>query len=889
MKTFLKIITVCLFVSCNLVVSQVTYSIDTEQVEHQIDINVYGQFLEHIYNSANNGLWGDMVWNRSFERLSGTSGDWHISENEIIQNSLNENVRLTFGDVVWQDYEINLQAKKTGGNEGFLVMFRANGDNFYWLNIAGWGNTQHAIEKGNVGGGRWSVYNNLTSPGSIVNNVWYDIRIRCEGNHFQVWFDGTLLFDFIDNNAHLTGQAGIGTWATSASYRNIVVSEIPSGNTIYNQLPEIGEAAFANWEKSANATIYKTQDALNSNFALQLTNNEASEAYIQQHDFNIIPQKYEGSIWAKGASGTSLSVSLNNGNSVLDQTTVITASNDWEKLNFELNSVTSTTNGSLKIRTSNTGTVLIDQVSLMGQDALDNNGFRPDLFQAVDDLQAPIIRWPGGCYVSAYFWKDAIGSQDNRVVYPMELWNDADVNSYGTDEFMTMCKMTGSEPLIVVNAGVLDRTCGVTIPKKLTPEQYLQDALDWMEYCNGDATTTWGAVRAANGHPEPYNVTFWEIDNETWSAGINAYVDIVKEFAPAMRTKYPDIKIIACGSGGYDYNWNETLLNECAHLIDYISVHHYENENNFKTGVATYETFIENLSNSISNSSNPNVEIYMSEWNLWGPIDWRIGLYAGGMLNMFERQGEKFTLGGPALWLRHTSANAWNNAFINFNNSDWFAAPNYVVMKLWREYYAPNYIKTGGFNNNLDAVATLSDDGNTMYFKVVNTAASNTNINLVVNNEFVPEMASVKSVASASIYDENTFLQPNKIGVSTLEAMVNNQNISFTAPAYSANVVMVKKDEALSTQALNSKLITFKNVPNPFQNKTKIIIRLKEGFQANLQIVDITGRVVKTIATGYLNEGLNEFNWETSNIKSGIYFCELQGAKTTSVIKMMVN
>ena len=128
---------------------------------------------------------------------------------------------------------------------------------------------------------------------------------------------------------------------------------------------------------------------------------------------------------------------------------------------------------------------------------------------------------------------------------------------------------------------------------------------------------------------------------------------------------------------------------------------------------------------------------------------------------MFERQGEKFTLGGPALWLRHSSANAWNNAFINFNNSDWFPAPNYVVMKLWREHYAPNYLNTEGSNTSLDAVSTMSADSSTVYFKVVNTSSNNINITLNLDDSFMPESATVKRISSPSIYDENTFSDPD--------------------------------------------------------------------------------------------------------------------------------
>src|SRR5574341_1450163 len=101
--------------------AQTVYTIHSDQVLHSVDEKIYGQFLEHIYNSVNNGLWGDLIWNRSFERLSGASGSWSREGDEIVQSSLNENVRLLFGDVNWQNYEFTLQARKDGGAEGFLI------------------------------------------------------------------------------------------------------------------------------------------------------------------------------------------------------------------------------------------------------------------------------------------------------------------------------------------------------------------------------------------------------------------------------------------------------------------------------------------------------------------------------------------------------------------------------------------------------------------------------------------------------------------------------------------------------------------------------------------------------------------------------------------------
>ena len=179
------------------------------------------------------------------------------------------------------------------------------------------------------------------------------------------------------------------------------------------------------------------------------------------------------------------------------------------------------------------------------------------------DLRPPVIRWPGGCFASAYRWKDGIGPQHERGVYPRPIWDDLDVNSFGTDEFVAMCRQVGAEPLIVVNIGT-KRWNG-----EVQREAFLQEVCDWIEYCNGPADSKWGKVRAANGHPEPYRVKYWEIDNETWHMEAEAYAEAVRDFAPAMRKADPSIKLAACGSAGYGDGknglpWNQTIIDRCA-------------------------------------------------------------------------------------------------------------------------------------------------------------------------------------------------------------------------------------------------------------------------------------------------------------------------------------
>lgn len=788
------------------------FFVDTSNVVNTIDEKVYGHFLEHIYHSVNGGLWGDMVWNRSFENTyGGGDGVWSIEGSDLVQSSLATDVHMEFGDTAWTDYEINLEARKDGGNEAFLIVFRApDSDNFYWLNIGGWGNTQHAIEK-EVNGGRSNL---VTASGSVNTGQWYDIRIRCEGNNIQVWLDGSPLFDYTDTDSpYLTGEMGVGTWETQARYRNIEVTEIPGSAVLFSGLPTLPDTQYVAdfWESFGTGTFSLDSDSLNDDNSVKAIATSGSTG-LQQGDFKFTTQSYHGSVWVKGTMPAGLSVQFLDGETVLGQATLAAPTSSWAEYSFSITPSAGTEDGTLRINLLGAGTVYIDQVSMMAQDSIDTGGYRPDLLEAVDDLKPTIIRWPGGCFASAYFWKDGIGPQEDRSKYAINLWDDQDTNSYGTDEYLQMCEAIGAEPLIVVNTGLLNGTCGVSIPYKMTEAEYLQDVEDWMEYCNGDAgTTTWGAVRAANGHTAPYNVKYWEIDNETWSSGygggITNYIDTVQTFAPVMRAKAAElgmpIELIACGSGGYDTGWNEDMIDACATLFDYISVHYYEGPENFKSGPVNYEGYIINLANYIAGSANPDMKIYNSEWNAQS-TDWRTGLFAGGILNAYERQGDDFKIGGPALFLRHTSATGWDNAFINFDHTGWFAAPNYVVMKLWRDHYAPNRVETTGDDANLNVVSVLSEDEQTLYIRIVNPDATDKSVSFEIDSSFVAESAYMHYVSPGDLYARNTLADPDAVRVEAKVIGLKNQVVRFIAKGYSAGVVTVKTTQPHATKFLYS-------------------------------------------------------------------------------------
>ena len=132
-----------------------------------------------------------------------------------------------------------------------------------------------------------------------------------------------------------------------------------------------------------------------------------------------------------------------------------------------------------------------------GSPLADEDGFRKDVIEAVKELKVPIVRWPGGCFVSAYHWKDAVGP--NRQAVWDKAWQVEDPNTFGTDEFVKWCRKVGCEPFICTNAGT----------------GTMEEMSDWVEYCNL-TKGKFARQRAENGHPEPFNVKYWSIGNENW-------------------------------------------------------------------------------------------------------------------------------------------------------------------------------------------------------------------------------------------------------------------------------------------------------------------------------------------------------------------------------------
>ncbi len=768
---------------------EISLTIHPDRVLNKIDEKVYGHFLEHIYHSCNGGLWGELVWDRSFEG-GGAGESWVVEDGCLAQEGMAADVRLVFGEPAWDDYEFTVEARKTGGDEGFLILLRArNAREFYWANLGGWGNAGHALERGIKGEGRWRAVTPRRN-GQIEKDRWYRVRARCAGRRIQVWLDDDLVIDYTDDGQGPgRGGAGVGTWVTQAQFRDFKVVSL-EGQTLYEGLPPLpaGESDVApRWRAFGSVRVSESrEDPLNGKQCKLIESDGESGGLNQQPLCVRAGEVYRGSLWARGGDRGRLAVRLVANDSIVAEQTIAMLTSDWKEYPLEFASDISSDRAQLQIEISSASKVWIDQVSLMPDSWRKAGGCRPDLLEAIAALQPPVIRWPGGCFASPYRWKDAIGPQHKRKPHPRTMWDDKEVNSFGTDEFIAMCRRVGAEPLIVVNIGTLNWN------RDVQDNDFLQETLDWIEYCNGPADSKWGSVRAENGHPEPYNVKYWEIDNETWHMGAEAYATAVNRFGPAMRKASPEIKLLACGSGGYEQRWNRTVIGLAGRNFDYISTHHYEGPNNYATGPPRDEAFYLELKQIIDAGPNPEIKVYCSEWNAQS-TDWRTGLYCGGILNVFERCGEFLEIGGPALFLRHVSASGWDNAFVNFDHRKWFPAPNYVVMKLWRDHYAPQRVALEGPTGALNAVATRSADGKTLTLKVVNPSDDNLPVQLKLSHGTIGT-ASMQLVAPGDLKARNTLDEFDAVRAAPADVEKDGQTIHFDVPALSCGVVTIACD-----------------------------------------------------------------------------------------------
>ena len=480
----------------------------------------------------------------------------------------------------------------------------------------------------------------------------------------------------------------------------------------------------------------------------------------------------------------------------------ITASKDgWRLYEFSLVPDRSDPLARLAILFPGRGTVWIDQVSLIPADAQPGS-VRRDVFDKIKLLKPAFIRWPGGNVAQDYRWLWGIGPRDERVTWSNLSWkNEPEPGDFGTDEFVMFARAVGAEPSITVNV----EGRGATV----------EEAAAWVEYCNGPVTSKYGAMRAANGHPAPFGVKFWEVGNEIWGNWVRGHSDAetyarnYNRYASSMRAVDPSIKLIAVGDN--DMNWNRTVLREAGRNIDYLAIHHYYGRREMKGDPANlmarplfFEGFYPRVQQLMSELGlGDRIKLAINEWGLDLPSErqysMETALYAARLMNVFERSGEIVEMSAVS-----DLVNGWPGGIIQAGRNAVFVTPIYLVNQLYAEHRGDQILASSvagpTFNTShegtnvpyLDAVASRAADGKTIFIKAVNTnrsAALTTTI--TIQGVSPARQAELKTVTAPSLDVTNDFSRPDAVTIQK-RMIASGRTFVVTLPKHSVSVIVLK-------------------------------------------------------------------------------------------------
>lgn len=444
------------------------------------------------------------------------------------------------------------------------------------------------------------------------------------------------------------------------------------------------------------------------------------------------------------------------------------------------------------------------------------NGMRTDVVEALKKLNIPNMRWPGGCFADTYHWKDGIGPKEDRPTIVNTWWgNVTEDNSFGSHEFMELCRQLGAEPYFSANVG----------------SGTVQEMSEWVQYMNFSGKSPMSDLRATNGHEEPFKVKYWGIGNETWGCGGNMtaeyYADLYKRYATYVNTTWDSkekLFRIASGASDDDYHWTEVMMRDIPHkMLEGIGVHHYSVIDWADKGSATdfdedmyfttmsrawdMERLVQGHS-TIMDKYDPEKKVAMmvDEWGGWYNVEpgtnggflyqqntMRDAMIAGMTLNIFNNHADRIRMANIAQVVNVLQA------VILTDEERIILTPTYHVMEMYKIHQdalqIPVYLKTEDYifdDKKLPAIsASASKDADgKVHVSLVNIDMNKSHkINLDLRGENFKNVSG-RILSSPSIQDHNTFDSPNKITPKKFsEAKLVNNKIDVEVPPFSVLVL----------------------------------------------------------------------------------------------------
>jgi alpha-L-arabinofuranosidase len=500
------------------------------------------------------------------------------------------------------------------------------------------------------------------------------------------------------------------------------------------------------------------------------------------------------------------------GESIGSTSFILKATGDeWKKISADFMATATEPKAKLNIWFEGDGIIDLDMVSLFPADTWKKRpgGMRADMIQLLADMKPGFIRFPGGCIVEGfdlsqrYQWKKTIGPVEERQMI-INRWNFEFAHRPTPDYFQTfglgffeyfqLAEDIGAQPLPILNAGMACQfnTAELVPLNQLDP--YVQDALDLIEFANGDSITKWGKIRAGMGHPASFNMRMMGVGNENWGP---QYVERLKIFTKAIKEKHPEIKLIY--SSGTDPNGErfDYLNGELRKMnADIIDEHYYRRPEWFLQNASRYDNYDRNGSKIFAGEYAAQSDKTVSVNN---KNNWQTAIAEAAFMTGMERNADVVYMASYAPLFAHVDGWQWTPDMIWVDNLESFATPNYYVQQLFSLNKGTNVVsllqnnKPVAGQDSVYASAAIDKNTNELIVKLVNVSRKTQMKEIQVEGiKKLDQNARLIILKSEGLADVNSLDQPEKIKPTEQKLKLKGKKISLPLAPYSFTIVRAK-------------------------------------------------------------------------------------------------
>ena len=778
-------------------------TVDVVKVENRISPWLYGSCIEDVNHEIYGGVYAQLIYGESFEEpdagyglgaYSRYEGVW-FAYGETLAISASRGGKLIYegAEVVDGSFEVDVKMDNDRGNMTGII-FRVSEEEIGMDNFCGY--SVALVNSGKkilIGKHRHNTNTIKEIEFDFDPNTWTRLKVVMKGARFELFFNGKSIFSYTDENEpFLKGKVGLRNQVADAFYRNVTVDTGKGMPVSVSNKSTKGMPVSCVWEPLITGTAqvvfaHDSIEAFHGKFSQYIRFEKGSgTAGITNMGLNRWGiavrkgQKMTGSLWLKGAGNVTVALQSTDGTKQYASRRIDNLTGKWTRHEFALTSDTNDSQACFAIFLDAPATVWVDQVTLMptGDALYKGLPFRADIVKAMKDQGLTFLRY-GGTMVNApgYRFKNMMGDRDRRPPYKGH-WYAYSTNGFGIEEFLQLCEAAGFVPSFAVNI-----------------DEEPQDMADMIEYLNGAVTSKWGAIRAANGHPAPYNVKYVQIGNEEafrypHEEAYRNYIERFNLLSAAMKAKDPELSLIIAVDWKPELTgWMEMVFRALDGKADYWDYHPWADPLDAGRTVDAKLTQMKELFTAWNPSTTMKCVIFEENGNTH---HLQRALAHATLQNTARRHGDfvLVTCAANALQPWQQNDNSWDQGQVFFTPAQVWGMPPYYAQQMAAANHQPLRVASAT-DLKLDVVAARSEKGDRLVLYVCNITPQAIRTGIEISG--FGEVKEAKAITlSGKLRDINTPEEPERI-IPTERSLEATTDHDYEFAPFSYSVLVYSK------------------------------------------------------------------------------------------------